>query len=282
MSFTTKAGYKLRYKDDDAIEVGLDEAGRGCLFGRLYVGAVVFSNDLEDFPDGGEMLDMIKDSKKLSHKKRELLYDYIIENALDTCVAYAEVDEIDRDNILQADLSAMHRALDGLNVPVERVLADGDHWRPYPVKEEEEDEAEEADVEDEAEEADVEEEAEEADDNKDKKKKTNYVEGYAIVDGDAQYLSIAAAGILAKVSRDRWVAEMVTKHPEWDTQYDLGHNMGYGAPKHMKGLLEYGATAQHRTSFNPVRAVLGLPLKDKKTKSNDGHKKNTWAGVKEE
>jgi ribonuclease HII len=240
MSFTTKAGYKLRYKTDDAIEVGLDEAGRGCLFGRLYVGAVVFSNDLEDFPDGGEMLDMIKDSKKLSHKKRELLYDYIIENALDTCVAYAEVDEIDRDNILQADLSAMHRALDGLNVPVERVLADGDHWRPY-----------------------------------------RDTEGFAIVDGDAQYLPIAAAGILAKVSRDRWVAEMVAKHPEWDTQYDLGHNMGYGAPKHMKGLLEYGATAQHRTSFNPVRAVLGLPLKDKKTKSN-GHKKNTWAGVKEE
>lgn len=239
MSFTTKTGYKLRYKDDDAIEVGLDEAGRGCLFGRLYVGAVVFSNDLEDFPDGGEMLEMIKDSKKLSLKKRDLMYDYIIENALDSCVAYAEVDEIDRDNILQADLSAMHRALDGLNVPVERVLADGDHWRPY-----------------------------------------HDTEGFAIVDGDAQYLSIAAAGILAKVSRDRWVAEMVAKHPEWETQYGFSHNMGYGTAEHMKGLVEYGATAQHRTSFAPVRAVLGLPLKEKKAAGTA--KKGGWAGIKEE
>jgi ribonuclease HII len=237
MSLTTKAGYKLRYKEDDVIEVGLDEAGRGCLFGRLYVGAVAFSNDLEDFPDGGEMLDMIKDSKKLSKKKRDLMYDYIIENALDTCVAYAEVDEIDRDNILQADLSAMHRALDGMNVPVERVLADGDHWRPY-----------------------------------------RDTEGFAIVDGDAQYLSIAAAGILAKVSRDRWVCDMVAKHPEWETQYGFSNNMGYGTAKHMKGLVEYGATAQHRTTFAPVRAVLGLPLKEKKASSG---KKGGWVGVKE-
>ena len=237
MSIVTSAGYKLRYKDDDTIEVGLDEAGRGCLFGRLYVGAVVFSNDLEDFPDGGEMLYMIKDSKKLSAKKRDLLYDYIIENALDSSVAYAEVDEIDRDNILQADLSAMHRALDGLNVPVERVLADGDHWRPY-----------------------------------------RDTEGFAIVDGDAQYLAIAAAGILAKVSRDRWVIEMVAKHPEWETQYGFSHNMGYGTAQHMKGLVEYGATAQHRKSFAPVRAVLGLPLKEKKA----APAKKGWAGSKEE
>ena len=247
MSIVTSAGYKLRYKDDDVIEVGLDEAGRGCLFGRLYVGAVVFSNDLEDFPDGGEMLDMIKDSKKLSVKKRDLLYDYIIENALDSSVAYAEVDEIDRDNILQADLSAMHRALDGLNVPVERVLADGDHWRPY-----------------------------------------RDTEGFAIVDGDAQYLAIAAAGILAKVSRDRWVTEMVAKHPEWETQYGFSHNMGYGTAQHMKGLVEYGATAQHRTTFAPVRAVMGLPLKVKKASggagagTGTGSGKKGWSGIKEE
>jgi ribonuclease HII len=237
MSFVTESGYKLRYKDDDVIEVGLDEAGRGCLFGRLYTGAVVFSNDLDDFPDGGEMLSMIKDSKLLSHKKRELLYDYIIENALDSCVTWSEVDEIDRINILQADLASMHRALDGLNVPVERVLVDGDHWKPY----------------------------------KD-------TEGFAIVDGDAQYLAIAAAGILAKVSRDRWIADMVAKHPEWETQYGLGHNMGYGTAEHMKGLVEYGATSQHRTSFAPVRAVLGLPMKEKKGGSAG---KKGWSGTDE-
>ena len=168
--------YKLRYKDDDAIEVGLDEAGRGCLFGRLYVGAVVFSNDTDDMFDNGVALREIKDSKLLTKRKRAILYDYIQECALDKSVAYAEAEEVDRLNVLQADLATMHRALDSLIVPVERVLVDGDHWRPY----------------------------------KD-------TEGYAIVDGDAQYLAIAAAGILAKVSRDRWVEEVVATHPEWNT-----------------------------------------------------------------
>ena len=214
--------YKLRYKDDDAIEVGLDEAGRGCLFGRLYVGAVIFSNDITDFADyegGAEMVSLIKDSKLLTKRRREMAYDFIVENALAYSVAYAEAAEVDALNVLQADLATMHRALDALEVPVERVLVDGDHWRPY----------------------------------KD-------TEGYAIVDGDAQYLSIAAAGILAKVSRDRWVAEQIVAHPEWHTQYGLGTNMGYGTPAHMKGLKEHGATLEHRRSFAPVAEAMGLPV----------------------
>lgn len=209
--------YKLRYADDDVVEVGLDEAGRGCLFGRLYVGAVVFSNDLEDFFDHGAALNTIKDSKILTRRKREILYDYVQECALDTAVAYAEAEEVDRVNVLQADLACMHRALDTLVVPPQRILVDGDHWKPY----------------------------------KD-------TEGHTIVDGDAQYLSIAAAGILAKVARDRWVEEMVVAHPEWDAHYGLSTNMGYGTSAHLKGLSEHGATEQHRKSFAPVRAVLGL------------------------
>jgi ribonuclease HII len=226
--------YKLRYKEDDAIEVGLDEAGRGCLFGRLYVGAVVFSNEYEDFFDHGAMLKEIKDSKLMTKRKRDILYDYIQECALDKAVAYSEAAEVDALNVLQADLTCMHRALDALTVPLERVLVDGDHWRPY----------------------------------KD-------TEGHAIVDGDAQYLAIAAAGILAKVSRDRWVAEMVAAHPEWDAQYGFASNMGYGTAEHMKGLTEHGVTAEHRRSFAPVRAVLGLPLKEKFQKG----KKRGWIGV---
>jgi len=214
--------YKLRYKDDDAIEVGLDEAGRGCLFGRLYVGAVVFSNDTDDMFDHGAALVDIKDSKLLSKRKRAILYDYVKECALDSTVAYADVDEIDRLNILRADLATMHRALDSLVVPIERILVDGDHWTPY----------------------------------KD-------TEGYAIVDGDAQYLAIAAAGILAKVSRDRWVESVVADHPEYDEMYGLGSNMGYGTEVHMKGIVKYGVTSEHRRSFAPVRKVLGLPVKEK-------------------
>ena len=227
--------YKLRYKEDDSVEVGLDEAGRGCLLGRLYVGAVVFSNDVEDFFDNGVALKEIKDSKLLSKRKRDILFDYVQECALDKAVAYAEVEEIEQYNILQADLNCMHRALDSLQVPVDRVLVDGDHWRPY----------------------------------KD-------TEGHAIIDGDAQYLSIAAAGILAKVSRDRWIEEIVQIHPDWDTKYGLRTNMGYGTAVHMKGLREHGATSEHRRSYAPVRAVLGLPEKEK---SIGGNKKKGWKGL---
>jgi ribonuclease HII len=234
--YVTMSSYKLRYKDDDAIEVGLDEAGRGCLFGRLYVGAVVFSNDTDDMFDNGAALNQIKDSKVISKRKRAILYDYVKECALDSTVAYAEAEEVDRLNVLQADLSAMHRALDTLSVPVERVLADGDHWRSY----------------------------------KD-------TEGHAIVDGDAQYLAIAAAGILAKVSRDRWIESVVADHPEWDEWYGLGSNMGYGTAAHMKGLKEHGACSEHRRSFAPVAEALGLPVKPKFTGRKP--KKSGWAGT---
>ena len=224
--------YKLRYKQDDVVEVGLDEAGRGCLFGRLYVGAVVFSNDLENFFDHGATLNEIRDSKLITKRKRAILYDYIQECALDKSVAYAEVDDVDRLNVLQADLMTMHKALDQLIVPVERILVDGDHWKPY----------------------------------KD-------TEGYAIVDGDAQYLAIAAAGILAKVSRDRWVDSVVAEHPEWDTWYGLSSNMGYGTQTHMDGLKEFGVTSEHRKSFAPVRAAMGLAAKDKVIKGKK------WIGI---
>jgi len=244
-------GYKLRYKEDDVIEVGLDEAGRGCLFGRLYVGAVVFTNDRDDLFDNGATLGKIKDSKLLTKRQRAILFDYINECALDKSVCYAEAAEVDALNVLQADLTTMHRCLDALTVPVQRVLVDGDHWRPY----------------------------------KD-------TEGYAIVDGDAQYLAIAAAGILAKRSRDAWVAEVVATHPDWDTKYGLLSNMGYGTAKHMDGLKAHGATGEHRRSFRPVAEVLGLPVKAKfqGTTGGKGGKKSkggpagltNWVGVEEE
>lgn len=244
-------GYKLRYKDDDAIEVGLDEAGRGCLFGRLYVGAVVFTNDRDDLFDNGATLSKIKDSKLLSKRQRAILFDYINECALDKTVCYAEAAEVDALNVLQADLTTMHRCLDALTVPAERVLADGDHWRPY----------------------------------KD-------TEGYAIVDGDAQYLAIAAAGILAKNSRDTWVKEVVAAHPEWDTKYGLLSNMGYGTAKHMEGIKAHGVTGEHRRSFRPVAEALGLPAKPKFLGRRGGRGAaagasgravtTNWVGVEEE
>jgi ribonuclease HII len=122
---------KGQWIDDDSIEVGLDEAGRGSLWGRLYVGAVIMSPEDESYFDNGVALRQIKDSKKLTPRKRAVLADYIRENSIDTAVAYAEPEEIDSVNILQADMSAMHRALDSLVVPFQRILVDGDTWRPY-------------------------------------------------------------------------------------------------------------------------------------------------------
>jgi len=213
---------QLRFKEDEKVEVGLDEAGRGCLFGRLYVGAVAFSNEM--IFDHGSALSQIKDSKKLSERKRNILFDYIQEEAIETSVAFSEVEEIDRLNILQADIAAMHRALDAMVIPVQRILVDGDYWKPW----------------------------------KD-------VEAHTIVDGDASYLPIAAASILAKVSHDRWVEEQIVTHPEWETRYGFASNKGYGTGTHMRGIQTHGVTAQHRTSFAPVRKVLGLPLKPKRS-----------------
>lgn len=214
--------YKLRHTEDDKVEVGLDEAGRGCLFGRLYTAAVALPNEMDTFFDHGAGLKAIRDSKKLSERKRAILFDYIDEAAIETSVSFAEVEEIDRVNILQADIAAMHRALNAMTVPIQRILVDGDYWKPW-----------------------------------------KGVEAHTIVDGDASYLAIAAAGILAKVSRDRWVEEQVVAHPEWETRYGFASNKGYGTGTHMRGIQTHGVTAQHRTSFAPVRKVLGLPLKTK-------------------
>ena len=92
--------YDLRYLHDDKIEAGIDEAGRGCLFGRMYVAAVVLPSELDCFSDNGDLLMSIKDSKKLSEKKRELLYDYIKENAVDYSVQWCSNTQIDEENVL--------------------------------------------------------------------------------------------------------------------------------------------------------------------------------------
>jgi ribonuclease HII len=228
--------YALSFKPDSHVEVGLDEAGRGCLFGRLYVGAVVFAKDEENFFDHGATLKTIRDSKTISPRQRAILFDYIHDAALDKAVAFAESTEVDEFNVLQADLRCMHRALDSLTIPVDRILVDGDHWKPWRNT-----------------------------DGRD-------VEAHTLVDGDATYLSIAAAGILAKVAHDEWITEVCAAHPEWNEHYGLLSNKGYGTATHMRGIQLHGVTEQHRRSFAPVAKALGLATKEK-TKT-----KGRWAG----
>jgi ribonuclease HII len=222
--------YDLRYLHDDQIEVGIDEAGRGCLFGRLYVGAVVLPAELDCFFDNGAELIGIKDSKKLSDRKRDILYDYVTECAVDYAVAYCENTQIDEENVLQADLNTMHKALDSLNVPVQRILVDGDCWKPWQT-------------------------------NPD-------AEVYKIVEGDSKFLAIAAASILAKVARDRWVLSVCDDNPDYDTKYGLRSNKGYGTAKHMDGLKTHGVTPLHRMSYAPCNGGLAK-----------GKKKHEWIGL---
>lgn len=222
---------RRQWIDDGSVEVGLDEAGRGSLWGRLYVGAVVMSPDDEAYFDNGITLRQITDSKKLTPRRRAVLADFIQENAIAVSVAWSEPEEIDRLNILQADMAAMHRALDDICVPFQRILVDGDYWKPWAPAED----------------------------------KTEPVPAITIVEGDSVSLPIAAASIIAKEAHDAWVRETVAADPTLHEHYGLGSNMGYGTGAHITGLRTWGAHALHRKSFAPVRATLpsgtALPAK---------------------
>jgi len=212
---------------DGKVEVGLDEAGRGSLWGHLFVGAVVLSPDDEDYPDDGLLLRQITDSKKLSRKRRAALAAYIRENAVAHAVTFADAAEVDRLNVLYADMAAMERALDVIaaTVPLQRVLVDGDTapvWRP----------------------------------RADAMFTSEPVDVLPIVEGDAQVISIAAASILAKEAHDTWVRERIEAEPSLHERYGFGTNMGYGTAAHMAGLQTWGAHAEHRRSFAPVRRVV--------------------------
>jgi ribonuclease HII len=220
LSVRKMLGLKRQWIEDGMVEVGLDEAGRGSLWGRLYVGAVIMSPEDEAYFDNGAALRQIKDSKKLTPRLRAVLADYINENAIETIVAWSEPEEIDRLNILRADMAAMHRALASLQTPFQRILVDGDIFNPYI--------------------------------NPDSKE---IIPSITIIEGDSVSLTIAAASILAKEAHDDWVRETVRLNPELHERYGFGKNMGYGTATHMIGLKTWGAHALHRRSFAPVKAV---------------------------
>ncbi len=181
---------------------GVDEAGRGPLAGPVYAAAVILS---PEYPIIG-----LNDSKKLSEKKREALYDIILEEAVAYCVASASVEEIETYNILGATYLAMSRAVSGLSRSPVLALIDGNRIPPQLT-----------------------------------------VPAQSVVKGDALSESIAAASILAKVSRDRVLKEMDTQYP----QYGFAVHKGYGTAAHTAAIREYGPCPEHRPSF--LRKILG-------------------------
>lgn len=183
-----KAGYK--------VICGIDEAGRGPLAGPVYAAAVILPLGLE--------IDGLNDSKKISEKKREQLFDVICEKAVAYSIGIATEKEIDEINILNATFLAMHRAVEGLNIKPDYALIDGNQYPKIPFIMEE-----------------------------------------TVVKGDAKSMSIAAASILAKVSRDRFMLSKAEEYP----QYQFEKHKGYGTKLHYEMIREFGPSPIHRMTF---------------------------------
>lgn len=190
-----------KYKDNK-MEVGIDEAGRGPFFGPVFAGAVIWG-DVE--PN----IKLIKDSKKLSKKKRKEAFEWIKENVYDYGVGYATAKEIDEMNILEATKLAMRRAINNLKTKNPKLLViDGTYWEnKFDIK------------------------------------------SVSVVKGDSKFYNIAAASILAKESHDEYIKNLCNENPDLNEKYDLLKNMGYGTAKHTEGIKNHGFSEYHRKTF---------------------------------
>jgi ribonuclease HII len=215
-----KPPLKLFEKEGD-VECGVDEAGRGCLCGRVYTAAVILPYDPSSF--GDEIYLQIRDSKQLSAKKREMLCAYIEKHAIAYAVTFSEVEEIDSMNILQATMHSMQKAIKQVDeqVKISRMFIDGSYWRD--IYRDEEDGS------------------------------RSKIDATTVIDGDKTYMHIAAASILAKVYRDMYMSELAEKNPEWETRYKWSKNKGYGTSDHISGIGKYGITPVHRRTFAPCK-----------------------------
>ncbi len=185
----------LYHSEGFDIVCGVDEAGRGPLAGPVFAAAVILPDGLEDIG--------LNDSKKLSEKKRDALFDIIKEKAISYSIASASEKEIDEINILNATFLAMKRAVEGLKIKPDIALIDGNRKPNTGIKEE------------------------------------------TIIKGDAKSISIAAASILAKVSRDRYMLELDSQYPE----YQFAKHKGYPTALHYEMIKKYGVSPVHRVTF---------------------------------
>jgi ribonuclease HII len=215
---------RFYYEEPNIIEIGVDEVGRGPLFGRVYSAAVILPKD--DSFDHSKM----KDSKKFTSKKKiEEVAKYIKEHSLSWNITYEDEKTIDNINILQATQKSMHNSIEGVISKYNKThtftennkfigLIDGNYFKPYTSF------------------------------NKTKKmiEKLDHV---CVEGGDNKFSAIAAASILAKVERDAYIEEMCKEYPDLSTKYCIDSNKGYGAKKHIEGIKEYGITIWHRRSF---------------------------------
>ncbi len=220
---------KFFNESEDVLELGVDEAGRGPLLGRVYTAAVILPKD--DSFDHSKM----KDSKKFSSKKKiRQVAEYIKQNAIAYSITFSDERKIDDINILQATMDSMRRSIletiansqnkfsnDKQEYKYE-LLIDGNYFKPVFAY-------------------------------NPKTKMMDHYRYMCVEKGDATFSAIAAASILAKVARDDYILELCQEHPDLITKYGIDTNMGYGAKKHMDGIKEHGVTQFHRKSFKPCK-----------------------------
>ena len=220
------------YKDDSIYEIGVDEVGRGPLFGRVYTAAVILPKD-DSF-----MHIQMKDSKKFHSKKKiNDVAEYIKKNAVAWSIHYEDEKTIDEINILQATQKSMHSCIKNilqkpinlhdkssifLNKTNARLLVDGNYFNSFTYF-------------------------------NTKRKMIESYDHICLEGGDNKYSAIAAASILAKVARDQYIEELCEKYPTLIEYYSIDTNKGYGARKHLDGIKEHGITEWHRKSFAPCK-----------------------------
>lgn len=200
-----------RFKDDEVVEIGIDEAGRGSFWGPIMAGAVILPNETAWTEKQRALLSQLRDSKKLSPKKRDKLADDIKELIPKSAVGIVTAKEINQHGITWANMEAFRRAITNLNLEEpssHRLVIDGvlsiDDWKG---------------------------------------------EQELIVEGDGQYLAIAAASILAKVEHDRWIQDYCENNPDCNDRYDMCKCKGYGTARHREGIRIYGAHELHRELY---------------------------------
>jgi ribonuclease HII len=202
-----------RFKDDIMIEIGIDEAGRGSFWGPIMAGAMIIPPESSWTDKQKTLLSQLKDSKKISPKKREHIADEIKELFPKTAIGIVTAQEINNNGITWANIEAFRRAVLALSLTQEeiirtRLIIDGvlqiDNWSG---------------------------------------------EQELIVEGDASYMAIAGASILAKVEHDRWITKFCENNPDCNNCYDLLKSKGYGTAKHREGIKNYGAHELHRSLY---------------------------------
>jgi ribonuclease HII len=233
---TNKGLHIYHHSNKSNFEIGIDEAGRGPMFGRVYTAAVILPKDIESFNH-----DNLRDSKKFtSTKKITELSNYIKENAIAWSIQYEDEKSIDTINIRQATLKSMHHCITDILSKLTahensyQLLVDGNDFKPYMHFE---------------------------------RGSTQYIQipHLCVEGGDNTYTCIAAASILAKVARDEYIIELCEEYPDLKERYSIHTNKGYGTKKHMDGIKEHGITQWHRQSYGICKTTqLNKVLKEEK------------------